>query len=179
MITDSPIPFMPTPRPACLPLTPEREVELRRAVVAEAMTWEHTPYRDQGSVKGGAIDCAMLLVNAWVGAGVFEPFDPRPYPPSWHLHHSQERYLEWLETIAREVPAWRPGDLVVWQFARCFSHSGIIINERGDVLHALKDFGECTQTGMNDAFLCWIGKGKKLRPRPRKFFDVFATIREG
>jgi cell wall-associated NlpC family hydrolase len=175
---DSPIAFMPPVKAACLPLTFEREAELRKAVIAVAMTWEHTPYRDQGSVMGGAIDCAMLLVNSWVGAGVFEPFDPRPYPPSWHLHHSQERYLEWLETIAREVEVWRPGDLVVWQFAHCFSHGGIIINEQGHVVHALKEFGKCTVTDMDEAFLSWIGKGRKVKPRPRKFFDVWAAIRD-
>ena len=173
----SPIPFMPPVKPACLPLSPERETELRRKVIEVAMRWEHTPYRDQGSVMGGAIDCAMLLVNAWVGAAVFEPFDPRPYPPSWHLHHSEERYLDWMASISREVEVWRPGDIVIWQFGRCFSHGGIIVNDHAHVLHALKEFGECIVTDMDEAFLGWIGKGRKVTPRPRKFFDVFAAIR--
>lgn len=173
----SPDPCMPAVVPACMPLTPERESDLRRAVIAEARSWEHTPYRDQGYVKGGAIDCGMLLVAAWVNSGVVEPFDPRPYPPSWHLHHERERYLEWLNTCAMEVETWQPGDIVLWQFGRCYSHAGIIVNEHGHVLHALKEFGKCTVTDMNEAFLTWVDRsGTKIRPR--KFFDIFARIRE-
>lgn len=177
-MSDSPIPLMPPIIPACLPLTPEREAGLREAVITEALSWVDTPYRDQGHVKGGAIDCAMLLVAAWVNPGVVMPFDPRPYPPQWHLHHKRERYLEWMEECAKEVTVWRPGDIVLWQFARCFSHAGIIVNEAGHVVHALKEFGKCTLTDMDESFLCWIGKGRKVTPRPRKFFDIWARIRE-
>lgn len=171
---DSPPPFAPVP--IVRPVTPEIEAAQRQAVIAEAMTWEQTPYREQAAIKGEAVDCCMLLVSAWIKAGVFEPFDPRPYPPNWHMHQDRERYLEWLQTAAREVPTWQPGDIVVWKFARTFSHSGIIVNSHGHVLHALKDFGKCTMTGMDEGFLTYVGRGKGLRPR--KFFDVWAPIRE-
>lgn len=177
-MSESPAPFMPALVRAHTILTPEIEAEQRRAVIAEALSWNNTPYRDQGNVKGGAVDCAMVLVNSWVNAGVVEAFDPRPYPPSWYLHHDQERYLEWLTVVAEEVPMWRPADLVIWKFGRCFSHTGIVINEHGHVLHALKDFGKCTVTDMNEAFLEWDDKARPPGPRPRKFFDVWARIRE-
>ncbi len=117
-MTDSPVPFAPTPIAACLPLTPAREQALRAAVIAEAMKWQGASYVQQGNVRYSAIDCAMLLVRCWVDSGIFQPFDPRPYPPNWHLHQSQERYLDWMQTLAREVEVPRPGDVVIWRFGR-------------------------------------------------------------
>ena len=73
------------------------ETEDRAAFVREAMTWLGTPFRDQGDVKGtnGAVDCAMLLVRSAQACGLIEPaFDPRPYPPQWHLHRDEERFLD-------------------------------------------------------------------------------------
>lgn len=165
------------PVPCIRPVTPEIEAQQRAAVIAEAMTWEGTPYRQQAATKGGAVDCCMVLVQSWVAAGVFEPFDPRPYPPNWHMHQDRERYLEWLELAATEVQVWQPGDIVVWKFARTYSHSGIIVNSAGHVLHALQDFHRCTLTDMDEGFLAYIGRGKKAGPRPRKFFDPWAPIR--
>lgn len=171
---DSPTPFMPTPIAACLPLTPTRETELRAAVIAEAMKWQGARYIQQASVPYQAIDCAMLLVRCWVDSGIFQPFDPRPYPPNWHLHHSDERYLGWMQTLAREVETPRPGDVVIWRFGRCFSHGGIVVNERNDIMHALAEHGRCMRTGLEEGFLRY-DRGKS---RPRKFFDVFAPLRE-
>lgn len=175
-MSEEPAPIVPVPVHRIL--TAALEAEQRAAVIREALSWVDTPYRAQGSVRNGAIDCCMHLVNSWVGAGVYEPFDPRPYPPNWHMHQDRERYLEWLETAAREVPAWQPGDIVCWKFARCFSHSGIIVNSQGHVAHALKDFGKCTVTDMDEAFLAFIGRGRNAGPRPRKFFDPWAPLRD-
>jgi cell wall-associated NlpC family hydrolase len=179
---DSPKPFMPIPTPACLPLTVEREAELRAAIVAEAMTWEGTPYLQQGDVKGpnGCVDCSMLLVRCWVDTGLVEPFDPRPYPASWHLHHGEERYLDWLSTVAVEVDEPQPGDVVAFRFGLCFSHGGIMV-DRTRVIHALRGHGNCSVTDLREAFLMFERpEGSVSRPwgkRPRKFFDVFAGIR--
>ena len=173
---DSPPPLMPIPLPACLPLTPAREAELRAAVIAQARSWIGTPYHQQADVPGAGIDCAMLLVRAWVDAGIFQPFDPRPYPPNWHLHRSEERYLAWMQALAREVDAPQPGDVVIWRFGRCFSHGGIIVNAQMHVAHALADQRKCTLTELDDAFLRF--DRATGTPRPRKFFDVFAAIRD-
>jgi cell wall-associated NlpC family hydrolase len=170
----SPAPFMPTPLPACLPLTPEKEAALRDAVIAEAMKWNGARYVQQGDHRYDAIDCAMLLVRCWVDAGVFQPFDPRPYPPNWHLNRqATERYLEWMQSLAHEVAAPRPGDVVLWRMGWCFSHGGIIVNRHDHVMHALAEHRKCTMTDLDEAFLRW-DRGKS---RPRRFFDVFAPLR--
>ncbi len=102
-------------------------MSLRDTIVAEAQSWLGTPYHHEGMVKGAGTDCAMLLVAVYHAAGVIPPIDPRPYPPDWHLHRGEERYLGWLEDYAAPVLAPGPGDVAVFQFGRCFSHAGIVV----------------------------------------------------
>lgn len=114
------------------------ELEQRAATVAEARTWLHTPWRHMANIKGHAVDCAMLLVEVFVRAGVFERFDPRPYPRAWFLHHTRERFLEWVERMGGvEVPvdSARPGDILVYKMGLCYSHGAILVAPRL-VLHA-------------------------------------------
>jgi hypothetical protein len=174
---DSPAPFMPVPQPACLQISAEQEEQLRRKIVAEAMSWVGTPYAQQGDVKQGAVDCSMLLVRCWVDTGVFQPFDPRPYPPMWHLHRSEERYLGWMEALAVEVQEPRPGDVAIFRFGRCFSHGGIV-TAPGVLCNASAIHKKCTLNDMSEAWLAYINP--RARPpvaRPRRFFDVFARLR--
>lgn len=173
---DSPLPFLPLPRPACLPLTEEREAELRVAVVREALKWEGTPYRIMADTLGAGIDCCMILVRSWVDAGVVEPFDPRPYPPHWHLHRDRERYLEWMLTVAKEVNEPQMGDIGLWKFGRCFSHSAIFVAPKV-AIHALVNLRKCTRTSSEESSLKWFDK-TGTTPRPVRYFDVFAKIRE-
>ena len=179
---DSPAPFMPIPTPACLPLTAEREASLRDVVVREALSWSGTPYQQLADVKGpdGGIDCSMHLVRVWVDSGLVAPFDPRPYPPSWHMHQSEERYLHWMEAVAVEVAAPQPGDIAIFRFGRCFSHGGIVL-PGGRIVHAMMQHGVCSVSDLHEAFLAKErpdGKARlKWADRPRKFFDVFAGIR--
>src|SRR5947209_1660095 len=121
------------------------EAQQRAAIVAEAQTWLGTPFRDQGDVKGpnGCVDCAMLLVRVFTACGLVDAsFDPRPYPPQWHLHRDDERFLNVIAALFKyrgcgaemENKAGLPaeavakaGDVIVWRVARCFSHGGIVI----------------------------------------------------
>jgi cell wall-associated NlpC family hydrolase len=108
----------------------DRQGERRSSVVAAARTWLGTPYHPNAHVKGAGIDCAWLLIEAFSAAGVIEWFDPGPYPPDWHLHRSEERYVAFIERFACEFD-WRadpvkPGDVVVWKYGRTFSHGGIV-----------------------------------------------------
>lgn len=118
--------------------------QARVAVVAEARTWLRTPYHHQGRVKGAGVDCAMLLCDVYYRCGLIPFIDPRPYPPDWYLHRSEERYLGWVEKFAQpleSVPL--PGDLVVWRFGRCFAH-GAIVQEWPLVIHAYAPERQCT-----------------------------------
>ena len=147
------------------------EAEQRAALVAEARSWLGTPFRDQADVKGGGVDCAMLLVRSAVDTGLVPPFDPRPYPPQWHLHRDEERFLAIVGRLGREVQREAiPGDVIVYRVGRCFSHGGVII-EGDHVLHAYYKTGHVAISPLHEAQLARLKDG---RPRPFKLFDLWA-----
>ncbi|MDR3407932.1 MAG: hypothetical protein P4L68_05490 [Methylovirgula sp.] len=102
------------------------ETEERAAVVAEARRWIGTPYHNCADLRGVGVDCGMLIVRVFVDTGLCAPFDPRPYPPDWHLHRSDERYLGFVFDRCAEVEEPRPGDILVFRYGRCYSHGGIV-----------------------------------------------------
>ena len=107
----------------------------RPRVVAEARRWIGTPYHPAADVLGAGVDCGMLIVRVFVDTGLVPPFDPRPYPPDWHLHRSEERYLGFVFDRCHEVPVAdaAPGDVIVFRYGRCHAHGGIVI--RADPAH--------------------------------------------
>jgi len=169
----------------------QHEAQQRAAFVAEAKTWLGTPFRDQADVKGGGIDCAMLLVRCAVDTGLVPPLDPRPYPPQWHLHRDEERFLAIVSKLGAEKPnptglpaeaLAKAGDVIVYQVARCFAHGGIIIEcprasgeamaQQGThVLHAYYKTGHVAISPLHEAELAYLPNG---RPRPFKLFDLWA-----
>jgi len=98
----------------------------RQAIVEEARRWIGTPYHSSADLRGVGVDCGMLLVRVFVDLGLFEPFDPRPYPQDWHLHRSEERYLGFV--LARSVEVRDPeiADVAIFRYGRCYSHGGIV-----------------------------------------------------
>lgn len=176
-IEGQPPPHLPAMEPLMLPLTLEMEEYQRELVVEEAKSWVGTPYLQQGDIKGpsGCIDCSMILVRCWVDTGVVKPFDPRPYSPSWHLHRDEELYLEWLQTVGVEVEHPRAGDVVCWRFGRCFSHGGIMVS-KNRVVQASMAHKTTYIASLDEPWLKFMKDGKTLRPR--KFFDIWARLRE-
>lgn len=147
----------------------------RDRVIAEAGTWIGTPFRDCADVKGplGGVDCAMLLVRCFVDTGALSPFDPRPYPAQWHLHHSQELFLESILTAQGGIEVEKPeaGDVALYQFGRTFSHGALIVDPAaGLLIHAFYKTACVTTALMTDIELSTIAATDK--PRPVKFFSI-------
>ena len=118
------------------------EAEQRAAVVAAARAWVLTPYHPCADVKGAGVDCGMLIVRVFCDLGMVEPFDPRPYPPDWHLHRDAERYLGWVRQWCGQVEEPQPGDLAVFRYGRCYSHGGIVTQaDPLTMVHAFADAG--------------------------------------
>jgi cell wall-associated NlpC family hydrolase len=158
----------------------EAEATTRAAFINEALTWIGTPFRDCADVKGpsGAVDCAMLLTRASVDSGLLKPFDPRPYSPRWHLHHSEEKFIDWIvgRFGAREVEVPRIGDVVVWYFGRCFSHGGILVNSE-EVLHAYYAARTTLVSRRDEPALTSIPVFGSSTPRPVRYFDLWSAAR--
>ena len=109
----------------------------RLAVVQEAMTWLGTPYLHQGRVRGSGVDCGQFLELVFEGAGVIQPTKIEDYPHDWHLHRSEERYLETVERVAHRVDrAPLPGDIILYRFDKAISHGAIVIEWPRHIIHA-------------------------------------------
>jgi len=115
---------------------------LREQIVAEALTWLDTPYHHHGRIKGVGVDCAQILLAVYADALQLAPqLDVGTYSTQWHLHRSEEVYLDWLALAgAHRVEQPQPGDMAMWRFGRTFSHSGICVAE-GEFVHAYVSLG--------------------------------------
>ena len=111
------------------------EQEARSAVVAEAVSFLKTPYHHRANVKGVGVDCAQILIEVYSAVGLIERFDPGAYPPDFMQHRNEESYLAWVLKYAHQVETPKPGDIALYKFGRCISHSGIVI-EWPTIIHA-------------------------------------------
>lgn len=104
------------------------EQDQRKAVVAAARAWIGTPYHAGADVRGAGVDCGMLLVRVFVDCGLVPAFDPRPYPPDWHLHRDEERYLGFVSDRCRPIALAdvQPGDILTFRYGRCHAHGAIV-----------------------------------------------------
>ena len=111
------------------------ESEVRQRIVDEAKSWVGTPYVSNGMIKGkrGGTDCAMFPLAVYAVCGLIpKEFDPRPYPPQWHVHRNEEKYVEYVLRFADEVkgpPERMPlaGDFVMFKIGHLFAHGAIVI----------------------------------------------------
>lgn len=112
------------------------EMEQRESVVAEAKTWLNTPHHHAADIKGAGVDCGFLLIRAFHAVGLIPDIDPRPYPHDWHLHRSEEKYLEWVMKYTTKVDREpKVGDILLYKFGRCISHGAIVV-DYPTIIHA-------------------------------------------
>jgi cell wall-associated NlpC family hydrolase len=109
----------------------------RERVVEEALSWVGTPYHSCGDEKGCGVDCVMLLIRVYSSVGLIPPIDPRPYPVDWHLHRSEERFLNGVLGVdrVRRTDDPLPGDVLLFRYGRAVSHGAILVAPRA-VVHA-------------------------------------------
>lgn len=116
------------------------ENAMRAAIVAEARTWLRTPWHHEARVKGAGVDCAQLLIGVYSAVGLVPAIEVEHYPPDWHLHRGEQRFLRWLEKFADKTDEARPGDIAMFRFARAAAHGGIVI-EWPLIVHAFINTG--------------------------------------
>ena len=121
----------------------DQEQVQRELVVAEALSWVGTPYLHEGRVKSAGVDCAMLIADVFYQCGLIPWVDPRPYSAQFHLHHSEERYLEFLQQHTFSVSNPLPGDIVTFKVGLCISHAGIV-TEWPLIVHSYAQARICT-----------------------------------
>lgn len=151
----------------------ETERQQRQLIWDLAWKWRGTRYVSNGMVMGprGGIDCAMILVAVYKEAGYIpRDFDPRPYPPQWHVHRNEERYLGFIHKFSREFDGPpHMGDVVVFKITQSFAH-GAIVGNWPQIIHARAPLGVLDE----DVSRNTTGK-RALWPLPKRYFTVFGT----
>jgi cell wall-associated NlpC family hydrolase len=126
----------------------------RDDAIAEAKTWIKTPYHSGAKLKGVGVDCGQLLIGVYESAGIISRGDCEPghYAFDWHLHRSEEKYLSWVKKYCDQIDGEPlPGDIAVFQFGRCVSHAGIVL-EWPRIIHSYVGMGVII-TDINEAIL--------------------------
>ena len=137
------------------------EHQQRSAVIAEAQSWLGTPFHHQACIKGVGVGCGTILNAVYSSVGIPVPTmeEIGHFPPDWHLHTREERYLTILEKYARRVDRPQPGDIALFKLARVYAHSAIVVEWPHRVIHAWKplvSFVDATQlplSGRKPVFL--------------------------
>lgn len=107
------------------------EEEVRRAIVAEVVSWEGTPYHHEAKVKNHGVDCAQLPNIVYSEVGLIDYFEPPHYPHDWMMNNSHELYMEFVERFGVLRPdgeAAKPGDFVLWEYGLCYAHGMIVLD---------------------------------------------------
>jgi cell wall-associated NlpC family hydrolase len=146
------------------------EADERKAVIAEARSWLHTPWRHACNIKGEAVDCAMFLLESFVRPGIFPRFDPRPYPRDWFMHHSEERFIGWILKFGGvEIPVNKaqPGDVIMYKLGRCYAHGAVLVAPKL-VIHS---YARNKQVILTETF------DPTLATRSPRAFDMWAARR--
>lgn len=116
-------------------------MDIRDKIVEEAKSWVGTPYHSGANIKGVATDCGQILIEVYGNVGLIEKFNVEAYAMDWAMHRSEEKYLSFVKQHCERVDKWQKGDIVLYKFGRCVSHSGIFIDDKGNMVHALANVG--------------------------------------
>lgn len=143
------------------------EADMRSAIIAEALTWERTPFHDDARIKGVGVDCAQFVAGVYLAVGAVPAFVTPRYSAQWFLHQKGERLIDFVEAVGgREIEESQagPGDLVLYKLARAYAHAAIIIDWPRRVIHAHKLAGMVVRASPFDS---------DLRGRDVKFFSIW------
>lgn len=134
----------------------------RERIVAEARRWIGTPYHHRARVLGAGCDCLMLIVEAFTVAGLLPADLVVPdYSHDMMFHSADSSYLDAVLAYCDEVEQPRPGDVVLWQFGKTWSHGGIVADWPA-VIHAYAPIGQVIEMSVAD--------DQRLQRRTPRFF---------
>jgi cell wall-associated NlpC family hydrolase len=139
-------------------------VEQRSKIVLAAKEWLGTPYHHHARIKRAGADCAMFPLAVYQECGVLpREYEPPHYSVQWHLHRSQELYLDEIEKFVVEIDTLpQPADFIVFRFGRTYSHGAIVV-EWPIVIHSYIPHGVLLSDALRDG---------ELLSREHKCFEV-------
>jgi NlpC/P60 family putative phage cell wall peptidase len=111
----------------------------REQIIAEALTWEGTPWHHRAWVKQRGCDCVGLLIGISRACGLIPADWQCPsYSPEFHLHRREELLqatVEALGCLHVALDAAQPGDFVLMHYQKSCSHAALLLPEQ-QILHA-------------------------------------------
>jgi cell wall-associated NlpC family hydrolase len=153
-------------------MTEADEAGIRSAILAEARSWLRTPWQHACAVKGAGVDCGLFVCSVYVAVGIlcwsmlYEGKRPH-YASDFAMHRSEERFKAAIALFADPVDQPQPGDVAAWQYGRCFSHAGIVV-DWPRIIHA---YMPCRMVTLDDA------STGEIAERPALFFSRIARMR--
>jgi cell wall-associated NlpC family hydrolase len=151
-------------------------IELQKQFKDEAIVWvkNSVRYVHRGTSKLGC-DCTGLIIGIARSIGYLGNYKLRMYPIDWNLHSGAGNYIiEELERVANEIPVseTQEGDIIIFKFAKCYAHVGILINkDNGKFAHSHMKARRCEFGFAKDSG--WSRRWKKsyrLDPNKMKGF---------
>jgi len=148
---------------------PHAEHLQRIAVIEEALEWLHTPFVSEGRVKTAGTDCAQFLACVFINTHLIPPFEKEHLPEQWHLHTSEEKYIDRVLQHAGEIEGPPlPGDIALFHVKKAYAHGGIVLDWPKTIIHCLRRGGVQWGDPSRDAFLIM-----EQRQHPPRFFSVW------
>ena len=112
----------------------QHEEELRAEIVRIAKKWIGARYHVNGMLPYKACDCHTILIMTFAEARLIKLFLPEFYRPDFSFNTCKETYLQGIQKYGKEVQTKRPGDIILYRYAKLIDHAGIVIDEKGTMI---------------------------------------------
>lgn len=111
--------------------------------LAKEYAESNVPYVHRGHSRKGC-DCTGILLAIIQEIGFMRDYILPYYPEDWNLHKSRENILNEIKKVADRIELAKAsvGDILLFQFGRCISHTGILVKPNLFV-HCYKQAGKC------------------------------------
>jgi len=134
------------------------EPDFRTSYAETARQWadQKVPYEHRGTSRRGC-DCTGLLIGIAREMGYLNGYRLRNYSPQWNLHSGAGNQV--VEEIAKfadriDFKDASIGDIAVMRFGKCPAHCGIIVDDKGLMVHSLKTNNKVTYGILRNS--CWV-----------------------
>jgi hypothetical protein len=162
------------------------EHEWREAVIAEARTWERTPYEMNQCCKSAGVDCARFIYAVYRHCGLIQEEQIGIFGGDWSCHVKEEIYVfrmlrhavKVLESVSYPTLKAEPGNVALVRTVEpdpekknaghAFDHAAIVVRWPL-VLHAAPEHVKEV-----DASTHWLWAHKTV-----KIFDPWEKMRNG
>lgn len=150
--------------------------DLQKRFTNKALEWVglKVPYLHRGVTKLGC-DCTGLIIGIARDLGFLGKYELRMYPIDWNIHSGAGNYIiEELIKVADEIPKSSAveGDILVFRFAKCLAHVGILVNRRnGKFIHSYVDSKKCCFGILNNSSIGkrWVKSFRLNTDKMRRF----------